>query len=141
MKAHNQNPENKNKRTYTFLYLITFLMITVVTSGCGSGDLTRSKAQSLIEDSSQFKQISTLSVVTPTEESMKQRGGNIIKRTSADDTPEEAMKWQLENYFEFNTDVGLAQHLDYITVNQKFIKQEPGNPNMMFGNYRVDTTT
>ena len=104
----------------TMFTLLCFLTVGITTS-CNSGELSRSQAQSLIEETKEFKSISTLDLMT-TAESMKDR--HFVNRTSDSDTKEAAMERDLKDLLYQNANIAIAHHLGYIDINQKFIKEQ-----------------
>ena len=113
---------------FTKHYLSIFIIvITGLTNfSCGSGELSRSEAQSLIENTKDFKQPWTLNLMTNTEKNQYPHA--TIYKKSAIETFEQASKRDLDEFLQFYSDIGVAYHLGAIKIDQTFKSEEPPSP-------------
>jgi hypothetical protein len=113
---------NRIQKNYLLISLVLLLTAIILLSSCNTGELSRSEAQSQIEQSKEFKSISTLSLETYTE---KKGEGNSVSKISISETKEDAMKRNLEKLLYENADIAVVKHLGYVDIKQEFIKFDP----------------
>lgn len=117
-----------NRKAFYLNYLkmdISILLILVCifglsTSACGEAkDLSRAKAQSLINQSSDFKQPATLSLITPVE-----REPFGLDKINESEKSEEAKARNLQRFLSYYPQIAVAVHLGLATVDQQLLREE-----------------
>lgn len=102
--------------------LLFFLLSAVIIGvGCSSKELTRSKAESLIKDSADFKY--------PAAADLKRANENeplFQEKSSDSETIEESKAKNLKGYWLDDPYLAVANHLGLITIEQTLTKEKPG---------------
>lgn len=107
--------------------LKVFLLISLTFfSNCGSKELSRSQAQSLIEKSDNFKQPFALELLQG--EVLQTYGKSMYILKSGVETPDQAAARRLKEYFERNPQLALANHLGLVEVRIKTLNSEQPMP-------------
>ena len=126
MNAKNLNAKTSEKTpSMSFLIalcLIAFYLPAVIS--CGSKELTRSQAQTMITSNQEFKDIKTLDYINRTLREDK-KGTSVAK---SPDEPEAAIiQGRIGDYFVEEPRVGIADHLGLVQPKLKRINEKPEN--------------
>jgi hypothetical protein len=106
-------------------FLLCLFCFSVSSAACQSTkELTRAKAQSLIEASAQFQQPAALSLETDDEDAAK---ALLINKASASETASEAAPRALARFLDHYPQIAVANHLGLVKIEQAFVKEEKAN--------------
>ena len=97
-------------------------------SGCGSRDLSRSEAQRLIEQSSNFKQPFALELMQG--ETLLPYGKALDVLDAGEESPEQAAARKIKEYYEKNPQIAVAAHLGLVEARVKAL--DPAQPKPQF---------
>lgn len=124
----------KRKPHRLLIFLLTF---TLWQFGCGSKDLSRSQAQALIEARNEYKQPSSLELMQG--ETLQPYGKSMYVLEAGEETPDQAAKRKVKEYFEKNPQIAVANHLGLVQPQVKTLdsiqpKRQPlgNNPRWSF---------
>lgn len=107
-------------RTNISIPLICVCIFGLVTSACAEGkDLSRAKAQSLINQSSEFKQPATLSLISPVE-----RDPFRLNKINDSEKPEEAKARNLQRFLSYYPQIAVAVQFGLAAVDQQLLREE-----------------
>lgn len=105
------------------LSLTVFLTVLVfIGTGCGSGELSRSKVESAVEAAPDFSQPATIDLTNAYETKPSSVG-----KKSADETLAQAKARDLKTLLESYPDIEVANLLGYTVIEQILVKEDPFN--------------
>lgn len=98
---------------YSFAVLLSILCLSTFSASCGAGELTRPKAEELINQSADFKGHYQIEYTQGDE---KYNDG-LLEVISADETKEQAVARKTKQYMELNPQIAVLNHYGMVTPN------------------------
>jgi hypothetical protein len=108
--------------SFSYIAFIHFSFLLVLSfSGCNSKELSRSKAESLITESAEFKYPAVIDLKRANENEALFR-----EKKSNSETIEESKAIDLKGYLLDDARLAVVHHLELINIEQTMTKEEPG---------------
>lgn len=100
-------------------WFLTLIFVMGILTACEGKDLTRSKAESLIVASPQFKSPQTVSLISPMENDPFG-----LEKASDSEKVEEAKPRYLQRFLQYHPRIAVLNHLGLISIEQSLLREE-----------------
>jgi hypothetical protein len=112
----------------TYLLALFLTIIGAFIAGCSSKELSRSKAQKLIEESNEYKKPFALELMQG--ETLLPYGKSMYVLSLGEETPTQAAERKVREYFEKNPQIAVANHLGLVEARVKTL--DPMQPKQQY---------